>query len=81
MATTINGHIPVTGDCGHKFDVPLAGLESAFQCPVCGAEDRFSEEQVNSILVQVRNKVAAEAREQVVKSLRNTARRFNRRKR
>jgi len=55
MEITVNGHVPTTGDCGHKFDVPIARIEDHFECPTCGAKDRFSDEQVAAIMQQVQD--------------------------
>jgi phage/plasmid primase-like uncharacterized protein len=54
MEISVTGHVPTTGDCGHKFEVPIAGIEDEFECPVCGAKDRFSDEQIEAIKQQVR---------------------------
>lgn len=37
--------IPVRGDCGHSFPVPIARLQDGapFECPICGQPDRVDE--------------------------------------
>lgn len=55
MEVSVTGHVPTTGDCGHKFEVPIARIEDEFECPVCGAKDRFSDEQIKSIKQQIRD--------------------------
>jgi hypothetical protein len=47
----IQGHVPITGDCGHQFDVSIAGLstETDLVCPECGAIDHLSDEQIGGI--------------------------------
>ncbi|WP_422357886.1 hypothetical protein [Qipengyuania flava] len=54
MEVEVNGVIPVTGDCGHKFEIPIARADEEFECPICGARDRLSDEQVASVVAQVR---------------------------
>jgi hypothetical protein len=47
--------IPATCDCGHQFVIPLAGrdLETLeFTCPGCGKTDRFTDDQIASIIAQ-----------------------------
>ena len=58
MRVEIDGVIPVTGDCGHKFEIPIARADEEFECPICGATDRLSEEQVQSVAAQIRDAVA-----------------------
>lgn len=58
MEIKVTGQIPVSGDCGHQFEIPLSGLEGDFECPTCGARDHFTEEQVASIKEQVRDAAA-----------------------
>jgi hypothetical protein len=42
--------IPVEGDCGHVFKVPLARLEDGqeFACPECGQTDSFDEADIEA---------------------------------
>ncbi len=75
MEIKITGHIPVTGDCGHKFDVPIAGLEDEFTCPDCGAKDRFSEDQISGIRAEVNKRALAFGAEEVRKGLDETLKR------
>jgi hypothetical protein len=45
--------VPVTGDCGHQFEVAIAGkdLETLeFACPDCGVTDRFTPDQITGIM-------------------------------
>ena len=47
--------VPVTCECGEKFDVPVAGLDLnaiTFTCPKCGIEDGFTPAQVEQIVAQ-----------------------------
>ena len=64
--TNPNGVIvPVTCDCGTKFQVPIGGLELetlTFVCTGCGIEDRFTDEQIANIVMQ--HGVAAKAARQ-----------------
>jgi hypothetical protein len=47
----VRATIEVTADCGHKFKVPVAGLdaETDLVCPECGAVDHFNAEQIADI--------------------------------
>lgn len=49
--------IPIRGDCGHNFPVPLARLQDGvpFDCPVCGQSDRVDE----AALLAARDQLAA----------------------
>jgi hypothetical protein len=42
--------VPVEGDCGHVFKVPLARLEDGmeFACPECGQTDSFDEADIEA---------------------------------
>jgi len=42
--------VPVRGDCGHVFTVPIARMKDGaeFNCPVCGQADSFDEEDLAS---------------------------------
>lgn len=42
--------VPVEGDCGHVFKVPLARLEDGkeFTCPECGQTDSFDEADIEA---------------------------------
>lgn len=47
--------VPVTCDCGHKFDVSLVGHDPEtmqFTCPECGAVDGFTPEQAAKIVAE-----------------------------
>ena len=47
--------VPVTCDCGHKFDVSLVGHDPEtmqFTCPECGTVDSFTPEQAAKILAE-----------------------------
>lgn len=44
-----SARIRVTGDCGHKFEIPWAELEGAITCPVCGKCDRIEPDQIPKI--------------------------------
>lgn len=59
MEISVTGSIPVKGDCGHEFEIPIGGFEDEFTCPVCGAQDRFSEEQVAKLRAQITEQAAA----------------------
>lgn len=65
MEIQITGQVPVTGDCGHKIEVPITRIEDEFECPVCGAKDRFSAEQIASINAQIRERAVAFGTEKV----------------
>lgn len=67
MDIEITGHVPVTGDCGHKIEVPITRIEDEFECPVCGAKDRFSDAQIASIKDQIREQAVAFGTEKVAK--------------
>jgi len=71
MRVNVTGHINVTGDCGHKFEVPIAGFEDEFECPVCGAKDRFTEEQIASFKEQINTSAGEFATEHVAERLRS----------
>ena len=48
--------VPVTCDCGHRFEVPIAGVELEgfeFSCPSCGMVHQFTDEQIKSFVAQV----------------------------
>lgn len=55
--------VPVTCECGAKQEIPIAGkdLETLeFTCPGCGSVDRFTPDQIVTILAQYESaKVAA----------------------
>ena len=41
--------VPITCDCGHQFNEPIAGVELesyVFTCPSCGKSDRFPKDQI-----------------------------------
>jgi hypothetical protein len=47
--------VPARCECGHEFVIPLAGrnLETLeFACPGCGKTDRFTKEQIASLVAQ-----------------------------
>jgi hypothetical protein len=47
--------VPATCECGHEFVIPLAGrdLETLeFTCPGCGKSDRFTDDQIASLVAQ-----------------------------
>jgi hypothetical protein len=47
--------VGATCECGCQFDIPLAGKELEtleFQCPGCGKVDRFTTEQIASLVAQ-----------------------------
>lgn len=77
MNINVSGHIPVTGDCGHKFEIPITGFEDEFECTVCGAKDRFNPDQIASIRAQIREQAAAfgvdHIRKELGKSLKQMA--------
>jgi hypothetical protein len=51
--------IPVKGDCGHDFSVPLARLDGQeFLCPVCGATDNLDEAAVEATRKDIEKLVA-----------------------
>ena len=72
MEIGVTGHVPVRGDCGHEFEVAIAGIENDFECPVCGAKDRFSEEQLRSIKDQIGKAAAKFGAEQYAEALRKS---------
>lgn len=53
MQIKITGHVKAKGDCGHEIDVPVDRLDDEFECPVCGAKDRFGPEQLAGIKTQL----------------------------
>jgi len=69
MEISITGHVPVTGDCGHKFEIPIARIDDEFECPTCGQPDRFSDEQIASIKDQIRTAAGNFGAEEIAKSL------------
>lgn len=51
--------IPVKGDCGHDFSVPLARLDGEeFACPICGEADRLDAVAVEATRKDVEKMVA-----------------------
>lgn len=47
--------VPVTCDCGTKFEVPIGGVELdglTFTCTGCGAVDEFTDDQKQQIVAQ-----------------------------
>lgn len=54
QAETIS--IPVQGDCGHAFVVPLARLLDGqpFTCPVCGQPDQIDDDAIHQAEPQLR---------------------------
>ena len=80
--TDPNGAIvPVTCQCGTKFDVPVGGLDLetlAFSCPNCGIADKFTNDQVAQIVEQHRL-LAGAARQFAVDELNKVVKGFNRR--
>jgi len=47
--------VPVTCDCGTKFEVPIGGVELkgfTFTCPGCGSVDQFTDDQIEQIVAQ-----------------------------
>jgi hypothetical protein len=78
MEIGVTGHVPTTGDCGHKFEVPIARIEDEFECPTCGAKDRFSEEQVASIKYQVRQAAGKFGAEKYAEAIRDGLKRGTR---
>lgn len=69
MKIRVNGYIPVAGNCGHKFNVPIGGMNDAFQCPTCGLGDRFTEEQNNAFRQEIADAATVKGVEQVGKAL------------
>ena len=73
--------ITLTGDCGHQFEVPVAGKNldtMEFHCPTCRAVDRFSPDQVKDILAKyeaAKPIAVAEARASIERTLRDAFRR------
>jgi hypothetical protein len=65
MEIEIRGHVPVTGDCGHKFEIPITRIEDEFECPDCGHMDRFTDEQIASINAQIRDAAVRAGTEKV----------------
>ncbi len=47
--------VPVRGDCGHIYLVPLARLADGaeFHCSTCGQADRFDEEAVKATIEEL----------------------------
>lgn len=47
--------VPVKGDCGHFYVVPVARLQDGgeFHCSVCGQADRFDEEGLREAQAQL----------------------------
>ena len=80
--TDPNGAIvPVTCQCGTKFDVPVGGLDLeklTFTCPSCGTSDNFTKEQIANIVAQ-HESLAVAARQIAVDELNKIAKGFNRR--
>lgn len=71
--------VPVSADCGHEFEIPLAGLtpETDLVCPVCGVIDHFTDDQLVRIRDQAKVARAAalkEARKSVSDGLAKAAR-------
>ncbi|MFZ3483889.1 hypothetical protein [Sphingomonas sp. 3-13AW] len=67
-------YVPVRADCGHEFEVDLVGRDPhtmEFTCPVCGAAERFTPEQADTILAQYEaaKKDAADAVKDFVRKL------------
>ncbi|KQM88635.1 hypothetical protein ASE67_02525 [Sphingomonas sp. Leaf23] len=67
MEVQVTGHIPVTGDCGHKFDVPITGMEDDFACPECGHVDRFTPEQIAGFKAEITKAAGAHVTDEVRK--------------
>jgi hypothetical protein len=47
----VRATVEITGDCGHKFPVSVAGLDTQTDlvCPTCGAIDHVNDEQLANI--------------------------------
>lgn len=48
--------VPITCDCGHKSEIPVAGLDLdslEWTCGGCGKVDRFTGDQILAIKAQV----------------------------
>jgi phage terminase Nu1 subunit (DNA packaging protein) len=69
MDIEITGHAEVTGDCGHKLQIPIGRLEDEVECPVCGAHDRLTKEQADGIRAQAYAKAKVAGTEHVRKEL------------
>jgi RNase P subunit RPR2 len=72
--------IPVTCQCGKKFNVPIGGLDLetlVFTCPNCGTRDQFTKEQIANIVAQY-DTIVAEGRQIAVDELNKISKRFNR---
>lgn len=53
--------VPITCDCGHQFDEPIAGVElesHVFTCPACGKSDKFNEAQISTMVAEYEATVA-----------------------
>lgn len=64
--------VPATCECGHEFVIPLAGrdLETLeFTCPGCGKSDRFTDDQIATIVAQYE-----EAKKVLSKAVKDAAR-------
>lgn len=72
--------VPVTCDCGHKFEVSIAGKDLQtleFTCDSCGTVDRFTPDQISTIVAQyeaAKAELLRDAREQFSQGLRDAVR-------
>ena len=66
--------VPARCDCGTEFVIPLAGrdLETLeFTCPGCGKTDRFTEDQIATMVAQYE-----EAKRVLSKAVKDAARKM-----
>ena len=69
MNIEIRGTIPVTCDCGNKIQIPIARMESEFECPSCGNLDKFTDDQINSFKAQISSAANGYGRDATAKSI------------
>ena len=55
MGDSFDVHANVRCECGHEFKVPLVGKNPEtveFDCPACGANDRFTPDQAKLLIAE-----------------------------